>query len=101
MIELWDVYTQMLGTVFSVAVGIYTFRLSSFFKGGMLYKPFLLMVPAFFLYALGSFIDIFALMGAESLHFGHFFAYLFFFILMTYSIFLLYKAWRNVGMGKV
>lgn len=103
MIEIWDTYTQVLGTIFPLAIAIYTFRLSSFFKGGILYRPFQLMVPAFFIYAAGSLVDLFALTGIapESYHFGHFLAYLFFFVLMTYSIYLLYKAWRTVGMGKV
>lgn len=60
------------------------------------------MAPAFFLYAVGSLVDIVALtIGPENLHFGHFLAYLFFFVLMTYSIYLLYEAWRKVGMGKI
>ena len=103
MIELWDTYTQVLGTVFPLAVAIYTFRLSSFFKGGMLYRPFQLMAPAFSIYALGSFVDLLALVAVlpESYHFVHFFAYLLFFVLMTYSIYLLYRAWQKLGMGKV
>jgi len=101
--EIWDTYTQLLGVIFAIAISIYTLRLSSFFREGILHKPFLLMVPAFLLYALGSLIDLIALtgIGPETFHFGHFFAYLLFFLLMTYSIYLLYMAWRKVGMGKV
>lgn len=78
-------------------------RLSSFFKGGILHKPFQLMVPAFSLYAIGSFVDLLALLTfiPESYHFVHFIAYLVFFLLTTYSIYLLNRAWRSIGMGKV
>jgi len=100
--EVWDTYTQALGLVFAVAIAIYTFRLSSFFKEGMLHKPFLLMVPAFVLYAIGAAVDLVALTGGpEEFHFGHFLSYFGFFVLMTCSIYLLYRAWRKVGMGKV
>lgn len=101
--EMWDAYIQLLGAVFSLALAVYTFRLSVFFKGGMLHKPFVIMVPAFLLYAFGAFVDLFALTeaGPEVLHFGHFLTFLAFFALMTYSIYLLYRAWRKIGMGKV
>jgi len=101
--ELWDTYTQILGTIFPIAVGIYTLRLSAFFAGGILHKPFQLMARAFFLYAFGSFVDLLALteLMPESYHFVHFFTYLIFFSIMTYSVYLLYRAWQKMGMGKV
>lgn len=103
MIEPWDIYTQVLGIFFPLAVAVYTYRLSRFLRGGILHRPFQFMVPAFLLYAVGSFIDLLPLtgIGPIELHAGHFSAYLLFFVLMTYSIYLLYKAWQKVGMGKV
>lgn len=101
--DIWDTYIQLLGAVFSLALAVYTFRLSVFFRGGILYRPFVIMVPAFLLYAVGASVDLFALTeaGPEILHFGHFLAFFIFFALMTYSIYLLYLAWRKIGMGKV
>ncbi len=103
LVELWDTYTQIMGFFFTLAIAAYCFRLSGFFKGGVFYRFFRLLGPAFAIYAFGALTDILPLMGwaPEWTHSIHFFSFAAFFTLITWSISLFYRAWKQMGMGEI
>ena len=99
----WDLYIQFVSIFFTSAVGVYCFRLSKFFQNGVFYKSFRLLAPAFVVYAFGSFVDILPHLGLvpDYFHAVHFLSYTVSFVLIVYSIYLFYQAWRTMGMGLV
>lgn len=103
MAEIWDTYTQIMSLFFTIAIAVYCFRLSQFFKGGVFYRSFRLLGPAFAIYAFGALADIVPLMGygPEWIHSIHFFAFAGFFAVTTWSIALFYRAWRQMGLGEI
>lgn len=102
-IVYFDGYIQILSVFFSFFLAIYTYRLSRFFKNGIFYRSYQLMWPAWLIYALGSFIDIFPEfdLSPNWYHFFHAIAYLIFFILISFSIYRFYQGWKEMGMKDV
>ncbi len=98
-----DGYVQILIVIFSSFLTIYTFKLSRFFKNGIFYRSYQLMWPAWLLYTFGSFIDVFAELEIVPtwVHFSHYIIYLFFFILISLSIYRFYQGWKEMGMKEV
>lgn len=94
-----DAYIQMFSTLFALAIAWYCFRLASFLKGGIFYGSFRMFGPAFLLYSIGSFFDIFPELGIgeEWFHMIHLIFYAASFTLVTYGFNLFYQAWKKMG----
>lgn len=98
-----DGYIQIASVFFSTFLAVYTYRLARFFKDGIFYNAYKLVWPAFTIYAVGSFFDVFPEMkiGPQWFHGIHAISYAIFFILMTISTYRFYQNWKEMGMKKV
>lgn len=99
----FDAYIQIVSVFASTFLAVYTYRLANFFKEGIFYKSYRFLPPAFTFYAIGSFVDVFPELNLapQWFHAFHAAAYAIFFILITQSIYVFYKTWKEMGMGEV
>ncbi len=90
-----DIIVDLIVTVLALGAGVFAFSIRNRFRGGLLWRPWQIIGPSPFLFALGEFSNVLRDIWGDSVLIEsiHLFAEVGFIAMLMYGFYLFNKAW--------